>query len=262
MGIINITPDSFSDGGKFNTIEDAVKRAVEFEKNGADIIDIGGESTGPKSVLVPLEEELKRVIPALKAIRKKVKIPISIDTYKAEVAKQALDNGAEIINDVTALRGDRSMVDIVAVNKAPVIMMYSKDNSPRTTVKEKKYKDVLKVIERFFEKQIAYAVRHGVASANIILDPGMGQFISSIPTYSFEIIARLNELKKFKKTILIGISRKSFLGGEMNVNTPQGTVVRDERGKALAALAYLNGASIIRTHDVKGVTEFFKIFKC
>lgn len=250
MGILNITPDSFSDGGKFNTLKKAVKRAKQMESEGADIIDIGGESTGPDSKFISLEEELNRIIPILKIIRKNTKLPISIDTYKSEVAKQALENGANIINDVTALRGDKNMAKIAAKYACPIILMYSKDKTPRTTRKPKTYKDILKTIKTFLENRIKYAKQQGIKNSQIIIDPGMGAFISNIPKYSFEIIAKLNELKSIKLPILIGISRKSFLGGEMET--------RDLKSATLSAIAYLNGADIIRTHNVKTTLECLK----
>lgn len=250
MGVLNVTPDSFSDGGKFFDLKKAVKRAVEMEKEGADILDIGGESTGPKSVKISLDEELERVIPVIKAIRKITDVPISIDTYKSEVALQALMAGADIVNDVTAMRGDKKMAKVVADAGCPVVMMYSKDNTPRTTVKKKKYTDVIKTIEEFFDERIEYASSQGVLLKNIIIDPGMGQFISALPRYSFEIITRLAELKNVGCPILVGLSRKSFLGGEMND--------RDEMVKGLSSVAYLNGADIIRTHDVGGLKKYFE----
>lgn len=243
MGIINFTPDSFSDGGKFNTLKKAIKEAKKMEAEGADIIDVGGESTGPGSKNVPLKEELQRTIPLIKEIRKYSQIAISIDTSKAEVAKQALEAGANIVNDITALRGDKNMSAIIKHHKCPIILMYSKDKNARTSKKALKYKDVVKTIENFLKQRIKYAQKSGIKKSQIIIDPGMGGFISTIPKYSFEIISRLHELKKLKQQILIGISRKSFLGGEM-----QG---RDEKSAALSAIAYLNGASIIRTHNVK-----------
>jgi len=251
MGVLNLTPDSFSDGGKYNKLDSALKRVIEMEKHGADIIDIGGESTGPRSKNVDLDEELDRVIPILKKIRKQTKLPISIDTYKSEVAHQALETGANIINDVTAFRSDPDLAKVVAKYKCPVIIMYSKDNSPRTTVQSKQYTDVIKTISSFLQKRIRFAKNQGIKSKNIIIDPGMGQFISSIPRYSFEIIARLPEFKKLGHKILIGISRKSFLGGPLET--------RDLKGLPLTAVAFLNGASIIRTHDVKGVKETFNL---
>jgi len=252
MGVLNLTPDSFSDGGVFNAVDLAAKRVVEMENKGADLIDIGGESTGPNSKNVSEKEEIARVIPILKKIRKITKLPISIDTYKAEVARLALDEGVNIVNDVTALRGDKNMVKIVAQAKCPLIMMYSKDNTARTTVIKKKYKDVVNTIDKFFVDRISYAQEQGVLKKNLILDPGMGQFISAISKYSFEIINRLEELTHFGLPLLIGVSRKSFLMGKITE--------RLDRGLIASAFAYLNGVSIIRTHDVGATVDFFKQF--
>lgn len=254
MGVLNLTPDSFSDGGKFNNPVQAIKKALQIEKEGADIIDIGGESTGPSSKNISLKEELRRTIPILKKIRKQTNIPISIDTYKAEVARQAIEEGADMINDVTALRGDHNMAKIAAKYDCPIVLMYSKDSSPRTTIKNKHYKDIIQTIREFLMDRTNYAKTHGISPKNIILDPGMGQFISAIPKYSFEIIARLNELKKIGYPILIGISRKSFLGGKIKD--------RDKKSLGITAIAYLNGANIIRTHDVKGIKSFFNTISC
>jgi dihydropteroate synthase len=250
MGILNITPDSFSDGGKFNNIKKAIKQAKKLEKEGADIIDIGGESTGPNSKKISAGEEIKRVIPILKELKKKLKIPISIDTYKYEVAKKALEEGADIINDVTALRGSKKMGKLIAKYKCPIILMYSKDKTPRTTIKEKKYKDVISEIKKFLELRINYARKQGISKKNIIIDPGMGHFISKIPKYSFEVIAKLEKFKKLKCPILIGTSRKSFMGEEMNT--------RLNKAKVLNALACINGASIIRTHEIKEIKNFIE----
>jgi len=249
MGILNLTPDSFSDGGKYTNTKAAVAKAKEMEAAGADIIDIGGESTGPGSKNVKLKEELKRVIPTLRAIRKATALPISIDTYKSKVAKAALENGANIINDITALRGDKEMVKIARKFQCPLILMYSKDKSARTTIKPKNYKDIIQEVGDFLQERIAYARDHNIKKTNIILDPGMGQYISSKAEYSFEIIARLNQLANrfISHKILIGISRKSFIGGDIQD--------RDKKANLLTAIATLNGASIIRTHDVDGVRQ-------
>ena len=253
MGVLNLTPDSFSDGGEYNTLQKAIKRAHEIEKQGADIIDIGGESTGPGSKNISLEEELKRIISVLKKIRQLTKLPISVDTYKAEVAHQALEEGADIINDVTSLRGDSQMAALLAKYTCPLIMMYSKDKTARTTIKKKHYSNVIKTIENFFKRRLSYAKKNGVKKSQIILDPGMGQFISAIPFYSWEIITRLHELKRLGHPILLGVSRKSFLGGKMES--------RVEKGLIASTIAYLNGASILRTHDIKATKEFFDFIK-
>jgi dihydropteroate synthase len=250
MGILNLTPDSFSDGGKFNKINQAIQRVKEMEEEGADIIDIGGESTGPNSKNVSTEEEVKRVIPILQAIKKISKLPISIDSYKAEVVSQALQEGAEIVNDISALRFDPNLVKVIAKSQCKVVMMYSKDISARTTVKNEEYEDIIKHIENFFEERINFAKENGIKKDRIIIDPGMGQFVSNNPKYSYEIIERLAELKKLNPAILLGISRKSFLGGTLEK--------RDEKALRLTAIAYLNGASIIRTHNIKGTKQLIK----
>lgn len=243
MGILNLTPDSFSDGGQYNNLDNAIKRVLEMQKEGADIIDIGGESSGPGSKNISLKEELQRIIPILKVIRKITDLPISIDTYKAEVARQALEEGANIINDVTALRMDPKMGEIVKKYRCPIILMYSKDSTARTTKEAKTYQNVIKIIKNFLKKRIEFAESLGIDKSQIIIDPGMGAFISSIPKYSYEIVAKLSELKELKQPILIGISRKSFLGNPI--------ASRDSKSAALSAIAYLNGASIIRTHNIK-----------
>lgn len=250
MGILNVTPDSFSDGEEFLNAQNALKRAKQMELEGADLIDIGGESTGPNSKFVPLKEELKRVIPILKLVKKHTKLPISIDTYKSEIAVEGLKNGASMVNDVTALRGDKNMAKVIAKFSCPVILMYSKNKTPRTTVQKKQYKNVIETIKDFFEERLKYAKKQGIKPNQIILDPGMGQFISSIPKYSFEIILRLQELTKLGFSICIGASRKSFLQDKMST--------REEKGKIVNTFAYLAGASILRTHDIKNTVEFLK----
>jgi dihydropteroate synthase len=254
MGVLNVTPDSFSDGGKFDSVEKALARALEIEKEGASIIDIGGESSGPNSKYVSLEEELSRVIPLLSKLRKQTKMLISIDTYKAEVARQALELGADMINDVTALRGDPEMASVIAKYKCPIVMMYSKDRDVRTKVLAKKYTDVVLTVKKFLSERIKYAEKNGIKKSQIIIDPGMGQFVSAIPSYSFEILGRMGELKTLGLPVLIGVSRKSFLGGEM--------ASRLDKGLAASAIAYYSGAKIFRTHDVKATNQFFICQKC
>lgn len=251
MGILNVTPDSFSDGRQFNNLNNALKRIKEMEAEGADIIDIGGESTGPNSKDVSFEEERSRVIPILKEALKITKLPISIDTYKSEIAEECLQLGAKMINDVTGLRGDKNMAKVIAKYKVPLILMYSKDTSARTTQTEKHYKEVITTISKFLKQQIKIAKANGIKESQIIIDPGMGNFVSKIPKYSFEILNNLNKLKTFKMPICIGASRKSFLGGKMEE--------RDLKGQIVSAIAYLNGASIIRTHDVKGTKNILEI---
>jgi len=249
MGIINLTPDSFSDGGKFMNPKLALRQAVKLQNEGADILDLGAEATGPNSINISEAEEIERLIPTLKIIKKEVNIPISVDTYKAKIADLALQEGATYINDITAFRGDKNMAKIISKHKAKAIIMYSKDKTARTTIKRKRYQDIIKEINNFFNEQIIYARTQGLKKSQIIIDPGMGHYISAIPRYSYEIISRLKELQNSGQEILIGISRKSFLGGPLNE--------RDSRGLPLAAIAYFNGAGIIRTHNVKATKEFF-----
>lgn len=251
MGILNITDDSFSDGGLYLSPDQALRKALELQKEGADIIDIGAEASGPNSKGITSKQELERLEPLLKKLIPKLKIPVSIDTYKADVADACLTLGTKIINDITALRGDKKMAAVIAKHKATVVLMYSKDSTARTTVHPQTYKDVMGHITKFHHERIKYAQKHGIKPSQIWLDPGLGHFISSHPKYSFEIIAHLGELKKaLKKPILLGISRKSFLGGPLEA--------RDPLAAPLNAIAYQNGASIIRTHDVKGTIALFK----
>lgn len=247
MGILNTTPDSFSDGGQFSSVENAIARAKQMESEGADIIDIGGESTGPGSTDVSEEKELKRVIPIMEAVSQVVSLPISIDTYKSRVADEACKCGATIINDVTSMRADPEIANIAAKHDAYLILMYAKDDSPRTSNDEKHYDDVIATISEFLFMRAEVALKSGVKREKIILDPGMGAFISSDPKYSFEVIARLGELTKLGYPILVGPSRKSFLGGKVNE--------RLHRSMAAVSACVMNGANIVRVHDVREVRE-------
>lgn len=245
MGILNVTPDSFSDGGKFLNVRAAIKQAQRMIKEGADIIDIGGESSGPGSNDVSFAEELRRVIPIIKKLaplaQKHGKI-ISIDTYKAEVARQAIEAGATMVNDVTALRGDIHMADLIAKTGVPIVLMYSKDPTARTTRTKKRYKNVIATIEKFLLGRITYARVHGIKKSQIIIDPGMGAFISAEPRYSYEVLKRLAEFKKLGFPLLVGVSRKSFLPGLIDE--------RDVPTLAANVIALQNGADIIRVHAV------------
>lgn len=247
MGILNVTPDSFSDGGNFFTLKKAIKGFEKMIEDGADIIDIGGESTGPGSADVSTEEELQRVIPVLKEVRKRSDIVISVDTYKAEVAKQAIQNGADMINDVLALRGDVAIADVLANSEVPVIFMYSKEATGRTSGDDKTYENIIDYISEFFEDRIHVAQTAGISRERIILDPGQGAFISSDPKYSLQILKNLHKFKKFNMPVCIGSSRKSVVGLTLNLPMHE----RLEGSLACAATATLNGSDIIRAHDVK-----------
>ncbi|HLD07637.1 MAG TPA: dihydropteroate synthase [Candidatus Peribacterales bacterium] len=262
MGILNVTPDSFYDGGKYDAVDRAFKRAEEIIEEGAEIVDIGGESTGPGSENVSMEEELKRVIPVIRAISdpsrrgraatdKQLAVIISVDTYKANVAEAALDAGASIINDVTAGRGDPAMLSLVAERECDYIMMRSKNDSARTTIEEVLYEDVLKTIHEFFEERINSALSAGMNRDQLMLDPGLGHFVSSDPTYSWHILENLEFLSDFGCRVLVSPSRKSFTAeypGQLAAERLPLTLKATE-------IALKHGASIIRAHDVAETKE-------
>ena len=246
MGVLNLTPDSFSDGGEFNAPEAAVTRIEEMIAQGADIIDIGGESTGPDSPNVSAEEELARIRPIIDTIAEKKltdKVYFSIDTYKAPIAEYALEHGFQMVNDVTALRGDSDMIGLLLKYQPYIVLMYSKDDTPRTTKEAIEYDNVVASIKTFLLERVSVLAEAGFPEEKIILDPGMGAFISSIPDYSFEVINRLKELKSLGYPILVGISRKSCLGGKLEE--------RDQPSVDWSLKALQNGASIIRIHNVE-----------
>jgi dihydropteroate synthase len=257
MGIMNLTPDSFSGDGLLTTpypISDAHKIidcAQSLVKDGVDIIDIGGESTRPQARRVSEEEELKRTIPVIKLLAKRIKTPISIDTYKSKVAKQALDNGAVIVNDISGLR-DPKMVKIVAEYKAAVIIMHMK-GTPPTMQKNPVYNSVTGEIIEYLRKAADSAILNGVDKNKIIVDPGIG--FGKTLRHNLEILKRLKEFKTLGFPVLVGPSRKSFIGALLNVGPRErlfGTI-------SACVLAAANGASIVRVHDVKAVREALKV---
>ena len=247
MGVLNVTPDSFSDGGEFNTVDKAVARALEMVEEGADIVDIGGESTGPGSKDVSLDEELSRVIPVIEKLRTETDVLLSVDTYKSEVASQAIKLGVDMVNDVTAFRGDERMVEVLASHDVPVVIMYSKDDTPRTTLNVVEYDDVVLTVKGFLEERIQVGEKGGIKRERIIVDPGMGAFVSGDFKYSLHILKRLEELNTLELPILVGPSRKSFIGAVLDLPLND----RVEGGLASSAVAAMNGASILRVHDVK-----------
>lgn len=248
MGILNVTPDSFSDGGQFFTLESAVERARQLIREGADIVDIGGESTRPGAQPVSVEEELRRVIPVIRAIRTESSVPISVDTYKAPVAEAALEAGANIINDISALRFDPQMVKIVARARVPVVLMHMQGD-PRTMQQNPVYTDVVREIKEFFIDRIAFAVAHGVKRERILIDPGIG--FGKTVAHNIEILRRLGELEELGCPIVIGTSRKSFIGRLGSTGSePLPIDQRLEGTIASNVIAVLNGAQIVRVHDV------------
>ncbi len=253
MGVLNVTPDSFSDGGKFDDPKRAETHILQMISDGADIIDIGGESTGPMSKNVSFDEEMKRVKPVIDFVAESGlsdRVIFSIDTYKAPVAEYALMNGFQMVNDVTALRGDPNMAGVLLKYQPYTILMYSKDPTPRTTKDAVKYKDVVKTVKTFLSERADLLLAEGFPKDRIILDPGMGMFVSAEPKYSFEIIERLGEIKKLGHPICIGVSYKSFLGGPI-----------EKRGPASvewSLKAIKKSASIVRVHDVAAMKKALK----
>ncbi len=252
MGILNVTPDSFSDGGRFHgedgdvDLGKVVGVAKQMIDEGAEILDIGGESTGPGSVEVSTAEELKRVVPAVWAVRTLLDemgedaagVIISVDTWKSEVAEAAIEVGAGMVNDVTAGRGDERIFDVVAAAGVPMILAYSKDDTPRTSQEEVEYDDVMGTVKAFLKERIRVARARGVKE--VILDPGMGAFVSGDPEPSYEIIDRVEELDDLGCEVLVGTSRKSFLG-------------EDREHGTLATSVLLKGrVDFLRVHDVEG----------
>jgi dihydropteroate synthase len=257
MGVLNVTPDSFSDGGLFSTPESALLRAVALVTDGADIIDIGGESTRPATFHdgspLSIGEELRRVIPAIELIAKELPdCQISIDTYKADVAEQALDAGATVINDVSGLTFDKRMAKIAALSACPVVIMHL-PGQPRD-ISAPVYGDVVEEIGNFFRDQITFAISEGINESNIILDPGIG--FGKNDEQNLAILRRLRELTRFGRPLLIGPSRKRFIGKILGNASPG---ERLEGTAAAAAIGIANGAAIVRVHDVKELAKVVKV---
>ena len=249
MGILNITPDSFSDGGLFFNKENAVKRGIEIEKEGASIIDIGGESTRPGSQPVSIDEELKRVIPVIKALAPQVNCPISIDTSKPGVAREAIMAGASMINNIMGVDLNRDMAIAAADFDVPIVLMHIK-GKPRTMQENPVYEDLIGEIIHALKTSIKIAEECGVDSEKIIVDPGIG--FGKTALHNIEILKRLKEFKILGKPILTGPSRKSFIGAILNIKTPSERLM----GTAAAvAIAIANGADIVRVHDVKEMAQ-------
>lgn len=245
MGILNVTPDSFSDGGKFLHVDQAVAHAEQMVREGADIIDIGGESSRPGSEPVCQAEELRRVIPVIEALAQKISLPLSIDTYKSGVAQRAVEAGARMINDITGLR-DHQMIKVAAQYQVPVIIMHMR-GVPKTMQKNPVYNDVIEDIKQFFQQQIQAAELAGIKQ--IILDPGLG--FGKTLEHNLAILHRLAEFKDLGKPLLVGPSRKSFLGGQVH-DRLAGTL-------AAVAIAIYNGAYIVRVHDVKECKQALEV---
>ncbi len=244
MGILNLTPDSFYNGGKYTTESRVLRRVEEMVKEGADLIDVGGESTRPGAKEVDLEEEIRRVIPVISKIRELFEIPVSIDTYKAEVAKEALEAGVDMVNDISGLRFDPQLKEAVARSGVPVVLMHIK-GTPRDMQNNPRYGSLMGEIISYLSESIRLAQKAGIDPEKIIVDPGIG--FGKTSQHNLQILNHLGELRSLGRPILIGVSRKSFMGNVLKLPLEE----RLEGGLAAASLAVMQGAKIIRTHDVK-----------
>ncbi len=252
MGILNVTPDSFSDGGKYNNPQKAIDFAIKMEDEGAAIIDIGGESTRPGADSINLKEELSRVIPVIEGIRKKSDISISIDTYKADVAEEAINSGANIINDISGLRFDKNMVRLASKMQCPVVIMHMLGN-PQNMQDNPLYNDLITDLVLFFQDRIDFMITNGISQNNIIIDPGIG--FGKTVEHNFTILRKLDQIVKLGFPVLIGPSRKSFIGTTLQLPPED----RIEGTAAAVTAAIVNGARIVRVHDVKEMARVVKI---
>ncbi len=242
MGILNVTPDSFSDGGRFFDQTDAVLHAFQMAKDGADVIDVGGESTRPGAETVPMEEEIRRVVPVIRKIRQKTSIPISIDTYKSEVAEEALAAGASIVNDISGLHFDQRMGEVIAAHGASVVLMHIK-GTPKDMQANPEYRDVVREVYDCLAASVEAARKSGIKQ--IMIDPGIG--FGKTADHNLELINRLEEFRAIGVPILIGVSRKSFIGKILD--TPLES--RLEGTAAAVTASILRGANMVRVHDVR-----------
>ena len=247
MGVVNVTPDSFSDGGLFLDPELAAQQARRLLAEGAALVDVGGESTRPGSDGVSAEEEIRRVEPVLEAL---AGLPVSIDTSKAEVARRALELGAVMVNDVTALRADPDLVGVIAGSEAYVCLVHMLDD-PRTMQDDPRYDDVVSEVVSFLEGRLAYAVALGIREERICLDPGIG--FGKTVEHNLELLARLDEIASIGRPVVLGASRKRFLGRILG--DPEALAGPVSVGVAVAVMAYERGASIFRVHDVREHVE-------
>ncbi len=253
MGVLNITPDSFSDGGRYVDPVPAVERALRMQEEGADWVDIGGESSRPGAKAVSASEEKRRVLPVLKACAKVLRIPVSVDTYKSEVARAAVGEGAQLINDISALGFDPRMGKLAARLKVPVVLMHMR-GKPRTMQKNPVYQDVVGEILAFFRDRIVYARECGISEDRLLIDPGFG--FGKTPWHNVELTRRLWEFKILGRPIVTGPSRKSTLGFLLGGAPPEERV--EATGAAITA-SILKGADFVRVHDVQSMSRVVKI---
>ncbi len=252
MGIINVTPDSFSDGGQRYEPVQAIADGVALVANGADVLDIGGESTRPGAEPVSEDEELARVLPVVRGLRKETSAPISIDTYKSKVAQAALDAGADIVNDISALRFDPDMASLIATEKVPVVLMHMQ-GTPRTMQREPQYVDVGREVRDFLAAQIYEAMDAGISQDLIVIDPGIG--FGKTLQHNLQLLRSLPMLAALGQPLLVGASRKAFIGRILNSEPSE----RLEGSLAAAVAAVMAGANMIRAHDVAETSKAVRI---
>lgn len=256
MGVVNVTPDSFSDGGKYFSLSSAITRVRELLEEGADIIDVGGESTRPFSDPVPVEEELKRVIPVIKAIKQEFpEVIISIDTYKSKVAEEALKAGAHLVNDISGGTFDPKMVEVIKSYECPYIVMHIK-GTPKTMQIDPKYEDVVKEVKEFLYRRIEFLVEKGVKFENILIDPGLG--FGKTLEHNLEILKRIKEFFSLNRPLVLGHSRKSFIGAIVDRSDP---LKREGGTVGVSIWAALKGVHILRVHKVDLNKDAIKMFK-
>jgi dihydropteroate synthase len=252
MGILNITPDSFYDGGRRGDVTQSIRHGVAMAQAGAEIIDLGGESTRPGSRPISAEEEAARVLPVLRGLRREVNLPISIDTYKSKVAESALAAGADMVNDISALRFDPEMVSLVAREQVPVVLMHMQ-GTPRTMQAEPRYENVVEEVRDFLAAQVSGAVDRGVPRHGIIIDPGIG--FGKTLQHNLALLCGLPSLTGLEQPVLVGASRKAFIGKILGVDADE----RLEGSLAVAVAAVLNGANMLRVHDVRETVRAVRI---
>ncbi len=252
MGVVNVTPDSFFDGGHYLDTAAAVAHAIRLVEEGADLLDIGAESTRPGADVVTEAEECRRAIPVVTAVAKSVSVPISIDTSKATVARAALDSGAVIVNDVTALRGDSTMVNVIAGTGAGIVLMHMY-GTPRTMQLDPCYDNVSAEVSEFFEERIRFAMAHGIVRRQIILDPGIG--FGKLLEHNLTLLAQLCRFEQFECPLMVGVSQKAFLGQLV------GRPVQERQWCTAAAVAIAvdRGAGILRVHDVRAMRDVVQV---
>ena len=254
MGVLNVTPDSFSDGGRWLDPGAAIERGIHMEAEGADLVDIGGESSRPGAAPVPAEEELRRTIPVIAGLVRAVRIPLSIDTSKAEVARRAIDAGASLVNDVTALRGDPDMGKVVARGHVPIILMHMR-GTPQTMQRRPRYRDVVQEVATFLSRAAERAQAAGIARSRILLDPGLG--FGKTLAHNLALLRGLPSLIRLGFPVVVGPSRKSFIGALLQAD------IGERLAGTLACVAYAQrcGAHIVRVHDVRETAQLLRMLE-